>query len=199
MIPLRNQIGITYHNTSNTNPSATDEMHAIWLQNLENADNKYVSAHIFVDEDSITQVIPLTEETYHAGDGKKGVGNSETISIEICENKNYKKAERNAQLLGASMLLQNPNWDIFKHEDWSGKNCPRVILNNNRWNAFKNEILEIFEQSKVVNWKLRGLKYLSDEFNVDYDYWVERINEPAPVWAMMEIIARVTRKLIKGD
>ena len=52
-------IGITYHNTGNSAPTAGDEAHTKWLQNVENADKEYVSVHFFVDENSITRQYQL--------------------------------------------------------------------------------------------------------------------------------------------
>lgn len=133
-------IGITNHNTANTAPTAGDELHAKWLQNVEKADEQYVSVHLFVDQDSITQTVPLNEVCYHAGDGN-GNGNRKTISIEICENANLQQAEENAKKLNAALLLTYPNLKIFKHQDWSGKYCPHVILDRpNGWANFVADI-----------------------------------------------------------
>lgn len=145
---LRNLIGVTNHNTGNSNSGADDEMHYRYFQNLEDRDTNYISAHIFVDHDSITQIIPLDEVAYHAGDGK-GNGNRETISIEICENKNLAKAEENAIKLNASILLAKPELKIYKHQDWSGKYCPRKIIPH--WDEFVNNIYEEVKESKNQN------------------------------------------------
>jgi N-acetylmuramoyl-L-alanine amidase len=96
LIPMTQIIGITNHNTGNSSPGATAESHAKYFQNVENADQNYVSAHLFVDCDCIIQILPLNEIAYHAGDGK-GNGNYHTLSIEICENKNNEVAEDNAK------------------------------------------------------------------------------------------------------
>ena len=148
MTKMREVIGITNHNTANTAPTAGDEAHARYLQNVENADTAYVSVHLFVDDDSITQCIPLDEVCYHAGDGS-GDGNRKTIAIEICENRNYEKAELNAQKLNAALLLTYPNLKIFKHQDWSGKFCPRKILARpNGWLEFTAGIVKLVEDAK---------------------------------------------------
>ncbi|MDF2841291.1 MAG: hypothetical protein K0Q99_2063 [Clostridia bacterium] len=139
LIKMKECIGITNHNTANSAATAGDEVHANWMQNVENADTQYVSAHLFVDQDSITQVVPLNEVTYNAGDGR-GMGNFKTISVEICENANVLKAEENAKKLNAALILTYPNLKIFKHQDWSGKFCPRVILGRNGWNNFIEDI-----------------------------------------------------------
>ena len=150
LIKMSQTIGITYHNTGNSAPTAGDEAHAKWLQNVENADKEYVSVHFFVDENSITQTIPIDEVTYHAGDGK-GNGNYKTISIEICENANIQKAEENAQKLGAALRKTFNGLNIYKHQDWNGKFCPHVILSRGGWDKFKNDIYKLEAGSNINN------------------------------------------------
>ena len=150
LVKMTEVIGITNHNTANTAPTAGDEAHARYLQGLENADKEYKSVHLFVDDDSITQCVPLDEFCYHAGDGN-GDGNRKTISVEICENGNYAKAESNAQKLNAALLLTYPNLKEFKHQDWSGKFCPRKILARpNGWQEFTTGIAKLVEDAKKV-------------------------------------------------
>ena len=161
MTKMREVIGITNHNTANTAPTAGDEAHARYLQNVENADSAYVSVHLFVDDDSITQCVPLDEMCYHAGDGG-GDGNRKTIAIEICENRNYEKAEENARKLNAALLLTYPHLKIFKHQDWSGKFCPRKILARpNGWQEFTAGIVKLVEDAKknVVKVNYNGQMY----------------------------------------
>lgn len=150
LIKMSQTIGITYHNTGNSAPTAGDEAHAKWLQNVENADKEYVSVHFFVDENSITQTVPIDEVTYHAGDGK-GNGNYKTISIEICENANIQKAEENAQKLGAALRKTFNGLNIYKHQDWNGKFCPHVILSRGGWDKFKNDIYKLEAGSNIDN------------------------------------------------
>ena len=163
LVKMKEVIGITNHNTANTAPTAGDEAHARYLQNVENADSAYVSVHLFVDDDSITQCVPLDEFCYHAGDGN-GDGNRKTIAIEICENRNYEKAEENAQKLNAALLLTYPQLKIFKHQDWSGKFCPRKILARpNGWLEFTAGIARLIEEAKqsenVVKVNYNGQRY----------------------------------------
>lgn len=138
-ILIKKLIGITNHNTGNAN--ADDSDHAKWLQNVENADKLYVSPHICIDSDSITQLIPLNEVGYHAGDGK-GDGNMKTIGVEICEDRELEKAEANAIKFNAAMLMTYPDLKIFKHQDWNGKYCPHIILKRNGWDKFVRDIKE---------------------------------------------------------
>lgn len=163
LVKMKEVIGITNHNTANTAPTAGDEAHARYLQNVENADSSYISVHLFVDDDSITQCVPLDEFCYHAGDGN-GDGNRKTIAIEICENRNYEKAEENAQKLNAALLLTYPQLKIFKHQDWSGKFCPRKILARpNGWAEFTAGIAKLVEDAKkaenVVKVNYNGQMY----------------------------------------
>ncbi|MCH4891167.1 hypothetical protein EZV73_26550 [Acidaminobacter sp. JC074] len=146
---MKDPIGLTIHNTGNSSKSAGDELHADWLQNVENADKQYISPHIFVDHDSITQVIPLDEVGYHAGDGK-GDGNYRTIGIEICENINVDTAEENAKKLCASFMMTYLSFRLFKHQDWSGKYCPHIILDRkNGWDNFKEDVYDYLFKKKV--------------------------------------------------
>lgn len=137
LIPMKTCIGITNHNTGNK--SADDSDHAKWIQGVEDADKLYVSPHIFVDADSITQVIPLNEVGYHAGDGQ-GDGNMKTIGVEICEDREVGKAEANAIKLNAALILTYTTWRVYKHQDWNGKFCPHIILARNGWGKFVEDI-----------------------------------------------------------
>lgn len=139
---LREFKGVTIHNTANLKASAED--HSKWLQSVENADSQYISVHFFVDENSITQTVPINEVCYHAGDGN-GDGNHATIAVEICEDGNTAKAEANAKVLAAALLATFPGMLLYKHQDWSGKWCPRVILNRGGWPKFKQDILDLLD------------------------------------------------------
>lgn len=140
LIPLRKPIGTTNHNTANDHPTASDTAHANYFNSVEIADKDYVGAMLFVDHDSITQILPLNEVSYNAGDGK-GDGNYATISIEICENMEYERAEYNAKVLNTALILTYPHFQVFKHQDWSNKNCPRRLLElPEDWGNFVTDI-----------------------------------------------------------
>ncbi len=145
--------GINYivvHNTGNSAPSAGDEMHAIYIQNVENADKDCVSWHLTVDDDSATQHLPFDEVGYHAGDGK-GVGNTQGIGIEIAENKDYPNCEANGiKLICALMHEYNiPIERVLPHRYFATnkKLCPGRILKSQAtwerdWKVFQNRILQ---------------------------------------------------------
>lgn len=142
---LQGPIGITNHNTGNPAPTADAKAHATWLQRMEAEDQLWIGAHFFVDSTCIVQTLPLNEVSWHAGDGD-GPGNRQTISIEICETEPYAKAETHAITLNAALLHAYPGTKLYKHQDWSGKYCPRKILDRNGWAAFTDAIRQKAKQ-----------------------------------------------------
>ena len=186
---------ITVHNTYN-DASAKNEA------NYHNrADNhNSTSFHIAVDDVEVVQLLPFNRNAYHAGDGSvaKG-GNRTSIGIEICYSKSggarYLQAEENAVKYIARLLYER-GWfvdRVKKHQDFSGKYCPHRILDEKRWDSFKDRIareledlieeetnlgriLELEEEVKVLNRKIatslqvveQSAVYQSDKKASDY-------------------------------
>lgn len=128
---------LTIHSTAN--PKSTAENERNWLVNPSNT--RTASWHIVVDEKEIIEAIPLNELAYHAGSKD---GNYKSISIEICESGNRQKTLENAVGITAQILKER-KWGIERlrrHFDWSGKNCPRILSNNNweGWEKFKKDV-----------------------------------------------------------
>lgn len=134
---MNDPIGITIHETDN-NASARNEA-AYMQRNIA-----WTSFHWVVDENEIINCAPMDRNTWHAGDGS-GKGNMKTISIEICRNyrvsdyNNYYKARANAEkLVGWLMYIFDFNTNqIYMHRDWSGKHCPRVMIDQGYFPSFK--------------------------------------------------------------
>lgn len=129
---------ITIHNTYN-DASANNEAA------YHNSNNNQVSFHIAIDDKEAVEVVPLSRNAWHCGDGQ-GNGNRKSIGIEICYSKSggerYLKAEENTVKLTAQMLHER-GWKIDrvkKHQDWSGKYCPHRILDEGRWQSFLKRI-----------------------------------------------------------
>lgn len=143
---------VTIHNTDNTASGANALTHAKIQYNRQNNNEVWTSWHFQVDDHSIYQSIPMDEVVWHAGDGSMQ-GNT-TIGIEICENSdgNYAKAEKNAAYLTAQILFELglPKNAIRMHKDWSGKTCPRNIINGTKgtmgWDAFKSTVAKYYDQ-----------------------------------------------------
>lgn len=172
LIPMLETIGQTVHNTGNTHPTAGDEMHAKYFQNVEDADKYYVAAHLFVDADSITQIIPLSEVAYHAGDGK-GDGNRKTISVEICESENYEQCEENGKYL-LSALNMYYGGSIYKHQDFNNKYCPRRIIPH--WEDFKSDIYDIMKYYSGEIMNIQTIKQRVDWFGTEKQIEVNNID-----------------------
>lgn len=139
---------VTIHTTGNYAVGSDARAHA----NMQSTNTgRWASWHYSVDESSIYQSIPLNEVAYHSGDGLS-LGNASTISIEIAENSdgNYVQAELNAAYLTARILYDNnlPANAVKSHRDWSGKDCPKPLLNNLKgsmgWNNFLKKVEEIY-------------------------------------------------------
>lgn len=149
---------ITVHSTGNPTSTATGERG--WLVNPNNT--RTASWHIVVDERQAVEAIPLNEVAYHAGDA---TGNRTSIGVEICESGNRQRTMQNAiQLI--SELLKERNWGVNKlkrHYDWSGKHCPRILMNNN-WAGWKNFLNEV---NKKLN-KTKELPKIQDTVNVEF-------------------------------
>lgn len=127
---------ITIHETDNTSIGANALAHAKLQQK---GNSRQASWHFSVDSgDNIYQSIPTNEVSWNAGDGG-GPGNFESISIEICVNPdgNFTNAKTNAIELIKSLMVQHniPLTNVVPHQHWSGKNCPRNILQSG-WDAF---------------------------------------------------------------
>ena len=136
-------IGITIHETDN-NASARNEV--AYMQRNDN----WTSFHYAVDEKEVIQGLPLNRNSWTEGDGSNGTGNRKTISIEICRNyrtdnlTNYYASRKRAEEL-VGWLMYVYGWDtknIYTHNDWSGKNCPRVIRQEGYLNTFKANALK---------------------------------------------------------
>ncbi len=125
---------ITVHNTANTVKGANAASHASFVKRSSTG----VNWHYTVDENLIYQHLPLNEKGWHSGDGR-GTGNMKSIGIEICENAdgNFEKAVENAQWLIRQLMQEQgiPLANVVPHKHWSGKECPRRLLN--RWDCFK--------------------------------------------------------------
>ena len=106
------------------------------------------SAHYFVDEKNIVQVVEDNFASWHCGDGKNrfGINNSNSISIEICVNVDgiYMQSFDNAARL-TFFLMTEYNIElkyVVRHYDASRKICSRSMAENNweLWKKFKEKI-----------------------------------------------------------
>jgi N-acetylmuramoyl-L-alanine amidase len=133
---------IVIHDTGNATDS--DEGNA----NFFCTGSRGASAHYFVDNDSITQVVDDNDCSWHCGDGHGayGITNTNSIGIEMCRV-NYKVTsiteDNTIELVKFLMAKYNvPIEKVVRHYDASRKNCPSSLSADNwaRWWAFKEKL-----------------------------------------------------------
>ncbi|MCH5586325.1 N-acetylmuramoyl-L-alanine amidase [Shimazuella sp. AN120528] len=120
---------ITVHETANVSRGADAAAHASLL---ERGNSRTASWHFTCDDHQIIQHIPENEVSWHAGDGRNGTGNRQSLSLEICVNQdgNYEKAKENAIWLIQYLMRKHnvPIERVVPHKIWSGKDCPHKLL-----------------------------------------------------------------------
>ena len=131
---------VTIHETGNYADGADAAAHAAWLKD-DDAEKKRISYHYTVDDHAIIQHLPDSETAYHAGDGADGPGNTTSIGIEICVNKDgdFERAKANAAALVRLLTAEHgiPLACVYQHNHWNGKDCPKTIrAASGGWEAF---------------------------------------------------------------
>lgn len=129
---------IVIHETANTSKGANAKNHAAYLKE-GGAGN--VSWHYTVDEMEIYHHIPDNEVAWHAGERD---GNEHGIGIELCVNSDgdFSKTFENGARLTAYLLeaYDLKIDDIKQHYDFTGKNCPMNIREDERWDEFLERV-----------------------------------------------------------
>ena len=130
---------ITIHETANESTGANAQSHANLQSNLN---PRQASWHYQVDDKGVIQSFPDNIRCWAGGDGK-GPGNTQSIHIEICVNKDgdFNKAVMNAAELVKVLMARHkiPIANVVQHNRWSGKDCPRYLRNGKKginWNNF---------------------------------------------------------------
>lgn len=145
---------ITIHSTDNQSPGADADAHA---RLLHRAGRGILSWHFTVDEDSIIQTLPTTEQARHAD--YDGPGNRNSIAIEMCENEGNSREKTMAQTARLTAYLMRkhniPISRVVPHQHWrrvrgdgkdfGHKNCPHFLMEQNgtpgeKWASFLDRI-----------------------------------------------------------
>ena len=177
---------IVCHDTGNASNGANAEMHRRYITNLNNAsDSTSISWHFTIDDVECIQHLPLDEVAWHAGDGTRaygttyhnntynadshGGGNMNGIGIESCihNGTDYTHTMRRYAKLVAGLCVDfHLGTDrVQQHNYFSGKDCPWVMRNNNRWNEFLFLVkLEYYAMTALKDVKLEWVS-LSTEMN----------------------------------
>ena len=125
---------IVWHDTGVRGQS--DEQNAAYFKTVY----REASAHYFIDEDSITEVVDPNYVAWHCGDGNGlyGITNQNSIGIELCVEANglFKpETIANAVWLGKKLMkdfgISADN--NVRHYDASRKNCPQFLNTDGKW------------------------------------------------------------------
>ena len=140
------------------------------------------SAHYFVDEKSIWQVVEDKDDAWHIGTNKgykNNARNSNSIGIELCCKNNgdwyfEKETIDNAVWLTSELCKKykiNPRTNIFRHYDCTGKICPEPFVRNPKeWDDFLQQVINEVETMFVDETK--ALDYLVEKGRMtNRDYW----------------------------
>ena len=182
--------GATIHETGNFAEGADAAAHASWLKS-DDAEAKRISYHYTVDDHSIVQHLPDSETAYHAGDGADGPGNTTTIGIEICVNRDgdFERAKANAASL-VRLLMAEHGFSlehVYQHNHLNGKDCPYTIRHTGTWEDFlarcEGEERPVSELEAAVD-KLYGAWFIdSPDYWKSGDYSVENVHHLLIKWA----------------
>jgi N-acetylmuramoyl-L-alanine amidase CwlA len=143
---------VVIHETGNTGRNANAASHNNYLH--DTADSQMKSWHYTVDDHEIYYHIPDNEIAFHAGDGlSRDGGNLNGIGIEMCVNpeNDYEQTLKNTAALTA-MLLTDYDLDINDvktHHDFSGKDCPEILLGEGRWDEFIGMVEQELKSEKT--------------------------------------------------
>lgn len=133
---------IIIHYTGNNTDSAKNN--AIYF----NGGNRNASAHYFVDDASIYQVVKDNKGAWHIGNSKTAPNNKNSLGIEMCCKNGVvteKTEENTLQLVKYLMKKYNvPIANVRTHAEVTnyGKTCPNWSANSwQRWKNFKNKLV----------------------------------------------------------
>lgn len=144
---------IVIHDTGNHRRGADALAHFRYF----NGGYRGASAHYFVDERWIVQIVDDRFAAWHCGDGRGrfGITNSNSIGIELCINDGNDMEATYAlatQLIIYLMDRYNiPLSRVVRHYDASRKICPRHMSYNrwHKWYCFKENLRRIYEETKI--------------------------------------------------
>lgn len=157
-LPLVEVLGVILHWTGNA--GADDEDHANFFDGADGGGERYASAHLFVDRDSVRLIVPLNEVAYHANEKpskvakflastgyyKGGNANLKTIGVEMCVEKDgtiHQETIDRTILVVAELcrMFDLTEEDVYRHYDITGKNCPKPFVEDvSKLHSFKDGV-----------------------------------------------------------
>jgi len=133
---------IVLHETGNTSRGADAKKHALYLCYTNETSTSW---HYTVDDKRIYHHIPDDEVAWHASDRLESTGgNRNGIGVELCVNEDgdFETTFDNAARLTACLLesYRLDTDDIKQHADFTNKNCPQSIRDENRMDEFREKV-----------------------------------------------------------
>ena len=160
---MKNPKGVGIHNFGSSSGSPTAQNSADGQNKEDMNPGNLKSWHFQVDDKEIIQSLPMNRNSFSFGDGAKGEGNRNYISIEIMKDMptDDKEAADKAQdngALAAAIIYYTKGWDIkdlkkhqdFKMSDGSHKYCPHRILDNG-WDKFMEQVQAHYDKIVEMN------------------------------------------------
>lgn len=158
---LRKLKGVIAHWTANEGKGANAKANRNYFNNTD----RYASAHYIVDDKTIIQCLYDNEVGYHVGaniykaDGNRIKEGSLTpnyfvVGFEMCVNKDgdWNKTYKNSVDLAAYLLrkYEFTIHDLYRHYDITGKDCPKMMLTETAWQAFKTDIAKAMSDDPAI-------------------------------------------------
>lgn len=179
---------IVIHDTDNKGKGADADAHFRYF----NSGNHGASADFFVDDTQILQANDYHKFYTWQCNGRKKILNKNSIGIEICVNSDghYEKAVANTIELVKRLMkeLNIPIERVVRHNDASGKICPKSMSKNNwaDWYKFKEKLVE----SKIT--------VIDNKDKDDEEVIYKTINDVPHFWRE-DIKRLILEGAIKGD
>lgn len=134
-------IFIVVHDTGNIKKGSNAMAHYKYFS----GGNRNASAHYFVDDREIVELIEVSNASWHCGDGRGryGITNSNSIGVELCinEDSNWNDTFNNGvKLVKFLMEFYGISKNrVVRHYDASRKICPSKMSADNwkQWWIFK--------------------------------------------------------------
>lgn len=178
------------------------------------ANSTSASAHYFVDEKDIYQVVRDKDKAWHCGGGLQGkfghtfyqkCTNSNSIGVELCcKIKNGEwyfedgTVENAAELIKYLMNKHDiPIERVIRHYDVTGKMCPMPFINEVIWTDFKNELRGANAMTADEQRKFNALVEQVEKLTVEKDR-VYHYTQELPDWARPTIQKLLDKGIYAG-
>lgn len=162
--------GVVIHWTANERRGADAQAHYRFFSQAK----VKASAHYFVDDKTILRIIPEDEMAYHVGAKQYKTNqfgsypNNCLIGVEMCVNAdgNFAETYKRAVWLVADILKRynlNPDTCLVRHFDVTGKDCPRMFVNDAAaqkymgmtaeaaWQKFRSDVKTLFHSTSKTS------------------------------------------------